>query len=211
MPISASLEPISEKFFQLGTGLGYGLKGEYFDNKDLQGNPVLTRMDHNLNFNWEDNAPSTTMANDNFSVRWTGSLIPPVSRKYEFFSASDDGVRLYINGKKLIDDWSDHGVTVDTGFITLEAGKSYDLKVEYYENKGSAILILGWDLPENDGKNNLITEAVKAAKMSDVAIIFVGSSEYIESEGFDRRDGLHLSGKQNELIEAVAEANPKTS
>ncbi|NOU19960.1 MAG: hypothetical protein HOO91_20565 [Bacteroidales bacterium] len=207
---STPLEPINEFFFKPTTGIGNGLTGEYFSNKELLGAPILTRTDSKLSFIWNDKAPAPNMSNDNFSIRWTGILTPPVTRKYAFYTASDDGVRLFLDGRKIIDNWKDHGTTIDTAYINLEAGKPYDIKVEYYENAGSEALILGWDLPIDRCQNKLITEAVKAAKSSDVAIIFAGSSEFIESEGFDRKDGLALSGQQNELIKAVSEANSKT-
>lgn len=207
---SRPLEPIPGKYFRIANGMGNGIKGEYFNNKNLEGEPIYTRTDSTLYFIWDDKAPAPKVGNDNFSVRWTGVISPPVSREYVFSTASDDGVRLYIDGKKIIDNWTDHGATVDTGYITLEVGKNYDFKLEYYENGGSEAIILGWDLPVDKGQNKLIAEAVSAAKESDVAIVFVGSSEYIESEGYDRKSGLLLPDQQNELINAVAEVNPKT-
>jgi len=205
---SFPMDPIPGRYFRSGNLTG--LKGEYFSNKNLSGQPVVTRQDSILNFLWDIQVPAPKMESDNYSVRWTGQIIPPVSRKYLFYTASDDGVRLYINGKKLIDNWTDHGVTVDTATIFLEAGKTCDLKVEYFENGGSAVFILGWDYQEEQGQNRLIAEAVQAAKNSDVAIVFAGSTEYIESEGYDRRNGMELAGNQAALIKAVAEANPRT-
>ncbi len=207
---SVPLEPIHKKYFQAGANQGNGLKAEYFSNMELKGKPVLTRTDSTLYFMWDDYAPAPSMSKENYSVRWTGLITPPLTRKYAFYSAGDDGVRLYVDGKKLIDNWTDHGVTVDTGYITLEAGKPYDIKSEYYQHGGSAVFILGWDLPVDKGQNKLIAEAVKAAQSSDVAIVFAGSSESIESEGFDRSSGLDLPGNQAELIRAVAGANHRT-
>ncbi len=207
---SNPLPAVGSKFLQPGPGMGNGLKADYYKNKELQGKPEVTRIDSSLNFVWDDKAPALSLGRENFSVRWSGQITPPVSRKYAFYTASDDGVRLYIDGKKLVDDWKDHGVTVDTGYITLEAGKPYTIQVEYYQGGGGAVFILGWDLPAPKGPNRMIEEAVKAAKSSDVAIVFAGSSDAVESEGFDRSSGLELPGEQNELIRAVVGANPKT-
>ena len=201
---------IGKQFLNTPDMKGNGLKAEFFNNTRLEGPPVLTRVDSVVNFDWKDDSPAPGIQKDNYSVRWSGSLVPPKTREYTLFTSSDDGVRLFINGEKLIDNWSDHGTTVDSAKINLVKGKSYDIKLEYYENAGSAILILGWDLPVQKVKNTMIADAVKAARSADVAIVFAGTSDSFESEGFDRIGGLNLPGNQNELIKAVAEANPRT-
>ena len=207
---STALLPIGKQFLKSSDGKVNRLKAEFFKNTTLEGSPVVTRTDSVLYFNWEDNSPAPGIGKDGFSVRWSGLLVPPVSRKYTIYTASDDGVRLFIDGKKVIDNWTDHGVTVDSAKIDLIAGKSYDIKVEYYENGGDAIMMLGWDLPMKKVENTRIAEAVKAARIADVAIVFAGTSDAFESEGFDRTGGLQLPGNQNELIKAVADANPHT-
>ena len=90
------------------------------------------------------------------------------------------------------------------------AGKSYNIQIEYYENGGTAVLMLGWDLPVEKAQSTLIAEAVNIARNADVAIVFAGTSDSFESEGFDRIGGLSLPGNQNELIKAVAAVNPNT-
>ncbi|HEX7411104.1 MAG TPA: glycoside hydrolase family 3 C-terminal domain-containing protein [Bacteroidales bacterium] len=207
---STPLLPVGKQFLKPEGRTGYGLKAEFFKNTKLEGSPALTRIDSVLYFIWENKPPAPGIGKDNYSVRWSGSLTPTVTRKYTFFTASDDGVRLFIDGKKLIDNWSDHGTTVDSAKIDLIAGKSYDIKVEYYEAGGESVLILGWDLPVIKVKNTLIADAVEAARSADVAIVFAGTSDAFESEGFDRIGGLNLPGNQNKLIKAVAEANPHT-
>ena len=207
---STPVLPIGSKFLKPAEMKGNGLKAEFFKNVKLEGPAALTRVDSILNFDWEDNAPAPGIDKDGFSVRWSGYLIPPISRKYTLYTLSDDGVRVYLDGKILIENWSDHGTTVDSAAIDLVAGKSYKIKVEYFENGGNAVLLLGWDLPVEKVQNNLIAEAVKAARSADVAIVFAGTSDGFESEGFDRIGGLDLPGNQNELIKAVAEANKRT-
>jgi len=204
------LPSIGKQFLKPEGMAGYGLKGEYFRNTKLEGPPALTRIDSVLYFNWEDNSPAPGIDKDGFSVRWSGSLTPPLTRKYTILTASDDGVRLYIDGIKLIDNWSDHGTSVDSVKTDLVAGKSYDIKVEYYENGGEAVIMLGWDLPVKKVQNTMLADAVKAAHSADVAIVFAGTSDAYESEGFDRIGGLNLPGNQNELIKAIVEANPRT-
>lgn len=123
-------------------GNGAGLTGEYFDNKDLT-NKKLERIE-NINFDWREGSPDSRIANDTFSVRWTGQILAQYSEEYTFYTTSDDGVRLWVDGKLIIDHWNDHAATTHTGKITLEAGRKYDIRMEYYENAGVASAMLGW-------------------------------------------------------------------
>jgi len=206
----SQLHPIPARYFRTPDGKP-GLKAEYFQSLKLEGQPKLTRVDSMINFNWEDRQPAKELGNDQYSVRWTGILVPPVTRKYALVTASDDGVRLTINGKTVIDNWTDHATAIDSAYIELKAGVEYPIILEFYENGGSAVCQLGWDYFE--GKNDYsqtIAEAATLAKKSDVAIVFVGASDFIESEGFDRVGGMGLSIGQDELIAEVVKANPKT-
>lgn len=187
-----------------------GLKAEFFNNMELNGKPVFTRRDPIIDFSWNDIPPIKEVGSDNFSIIWTGNLKAPETREYTFFTASDDGVKLYIDNKLIIDNWSDHGTTIDSAKYNMVAGKEYQIKLEYYENGGSEIIQFGWDYKSSKQRNNLLAEAIKAAKSADVAILFVGTTEYIESEGYDRTGNLKLLSGQEELIKSVAAANPKT-
>lgn len=178
-----------------------GLYGEYFNNKNLEGEPVLKRIDKQIYFDWAGGPPAKEVDSDGFSVRWTGKLVPNISGEYELSIASDDGARLYFDGKLIINDWRDHSVEVHSSTVSLEAGKEYDLRVEYYESRGAAIMKFGWGKP-----HELLNAAVDLAKKSDTVIIFAGLSEKFEGEGFDRKD-LNLPDNQNELIEKICEAN----
>ena len=187
-----------------------GIKASFFNNTKLMGKPVFERIDQVIDFAWNDAAPVEKVGRDKYSIRWTGSLIPPVSRNYTFYTASDDGVRFYINNKLLVNNWSDHGTTIDSAKISLVGGRSYDIQLEYYENGGSEVIQLGWDYTHSKVKDNLLTDAVNAAKSADVALVFAGTSDYIESEGYDRTGGLKLLAGQDELISSVAAVNPNT-
>ncbi|UQZ87531.1 PA14 domain protein [Paenibacillus konkukensis] len=88
---------------------GNGLKGEYYDNMDLT-NLKVTRIDPEINFSWGEGAPAPSIGADTFSVRWTGKIVPRYSESYTFYMKSDDGVRVWINGQKVIDAWNDHTV-----------------------------------------------------------------------------------------------------
>jgi mono/diheme cytochrome c family protein len=123
-----------------------GLRGEYFDNMDLTG-PVLIRTDATLDFNWGEGSPDPEMAIDTFSVRWTGEVEPRFSETYTFFTTSDDGVRLWINGQLIIDNWTNHGPTEDRGTVQLSAGQKHSVRMEFFENGGGALARLEWSSP----------------------------------------------------------------
>ena len=127
---------------------GIGIKAEYFNNINLSGSPVLTRNDLLIDFDYGNNSPAQVVNIDNFSARWTGKLLAPETGNYRFHTRSDDGVRLWINGRLMIDNWTYHGPVVDTSLaIKLTRGQRYDIKLEYYEGGGSALISLMWTPP----------------------------------------------------------------
>ncbi len=123
---------------------GSGLSAEYFNNRTLSGTPVLFRIDETVDFDWDNGGPGSPVGNNNFSVRWAGKILPLYSEQYTFFTNSDDGIRLWVNGIQVINNWTDHSVKEDNGTITLSAGKSYDIVLEFYENGGQAVAQLSW-------------------------------------------------------------------
>jgi PKD repeat protein len=125
------------------SGGGTGLKGEYFDNMDLTA-LKLTRTDATVNFDWGGGSPDSSIEADSFSVRWTGQVQAQFSETYTFYTVSDDGVRLWVNGVQVINNWTNHAPTENSGTISLVAGQKYDLKMEYYENGGGAVAKLLW-------------------------------------------------------------------
>ncbi len=175
-----------------------GLKGEYYDNQDLTGAPRLTRDDQQINFDWGDGGPDSSFGADHFSVRWTGQIVPQQSGDTRVTVTSDDGVRLWLNGVKVIDDWTLHAAKTNETTIHVEAGKPVTFKLEYFEQTGGASVRMGWAL--SGVANPEIAEAVDLAKRSDVAVIVAG---IVEGEGQDRAF-LDLPGNQEELIQRVA-------
>lgn len=121
-----------------------GLRAQYFNNIDLSGGAQLIRNDNKIDFNWHGDAPAVGLGKDLFSVRWTGTIMPIYSEKYTFTASSDDGVRLWIDDKLVIDSWKKQSGVGREGSIELTAGTSYDIKVEYYENRGDANIRLLW-------------------------------------------------------------------
>ena len=186
-------------------GKSNGLRGEYFDNMTFDGKPAFTRVDSLLDFHWGTNSPAENYPSDLFSNRWTGNLTATISGRYAISLSSNDGGRLYLDDKLIVDVWGDHATLKAANSVELKAGEPHKIRVEHYENRGNADLVLGWRLLEND----ILQKASEAASKSDVAVIFAGLSDAFEVEARDRAD-LNLPKEQEDLIEAVTKANPKT-
>jgi fibronectin type 3 domain-containing protein len=128
-------------------GTGTGLQGQYFNNRTLTAPALVTRVDPLVNFDWGSGSPAAGIGVDNFSVRWIGRVMPRYSEPYTFITTSDDGIRLWVNNVLLVDNWTDHAPTENTGLINLIAGQNYDIKIEFYENGGGAVSKLEWQSP----------------------------------------------------------------
>jgi hypothetical protein len=128
-------------------GEGGGVLANYYTGVSFD-NLVLTRTDPRIDFDWGDpGGPDTTVGDDNFSVQWTGEVEAAFSETYTFYTNSDDGVRLWVDGQLLVDNWTDHANTENNGSIDLLAGKTYSLVMEYYESGGGAVAQLRWSSP----------------------------------------------------------------
>ena len=134
--------PTPQRSAQAATG-GSGLSATYFNNADFSGTTV-TRIDPGIDFTWGTGSPAPAIDSDTFSARWTGQVEAPYSGTYTFYTVSDDGVRLWVNGVQLVNHWSNHGAYEDRGTIALTAGQRYSIRMEYYENGGSATARLLW-------------------------------------------------------------------
>ncbi len=127
-----------------GNNPASGLLGEYFDSINLT-NKKFERIDHEVNFDWGTRSPDPTeLGTDTYSTRWTGWVVPNYTETHTFYTNSDDGVRLWVNGQQLIDNWTLHAPTEDSGSIALTAGEPVPVTLEYYENAGGSVLQLSW-------------------------------------------------------------------
>jgi len=200
--------PLEEVFdnseFVTETNGDPGLKGEYFNNQELEGSPFLTRTDKHIDFKWGEGSYSADGPVDHFSVRWTGYFIPKRTGDYNFYSSADDGVRLYLNDQRVIDDWLRHSETLDTYTAHLESGRAYKIRFEYFEAVGTATAGFGVISAEASIGRETKTLAAEA----DVAIVCVGFNPSLETEGSDRT--FALPGGQDELIRQVASVNKNT-
>jgi beta-glucosidase len=200
-----SLDEVFENSeFVIAPGGESGLKGEYFSNEELRGAPALVRTDKRIHFDWGVGSFAPGEPVDHFSIRWSGYFVPQKSGDYKFFTSADDGVRLYIGDDTAIDDWQRHSQTVDSYARHLEAGQPYKIRLEYFENVGSAIV--GFGVTRSETFVGRETKAL-AAK-ADAVVICVGFDAKTEAEGADRT--FELPGGQDELIRQISAVNKNT-
>ena len=120
-----------------------GLRARYYSGRAFE-TQVMERVDQTVNFNWGTGTPSNAVPANNFSVRWTGSVLPTFTETYTFYTTADDGVRLWINEKQVINRWTDSSAVENSGTIALTAGVPASLRLEFYEAGGNARCELRW-------------------------------------------------------------------
>lgn len=178
-----------------------GLNGEYFNNVTLSGKPVFTRLDHQVQFQWTLFSPDPEkLSYDFYSVRWTGKLKAPGTGTFKIGIDGNDGYRLYLDNKLVIDNWKKQTRQTILAVYHFDAGKIYDIRIEYYEPTGNAFFRLVWNAGVQDNTEKEIAEAVAMASESDVAIVVAG----IEEGEFRDRAYLSLPGRQEELINRIS-------
>ena len=212
-------QPVAPKFFYQNDGKAHGLKAEFFADTNFKGKPAVINA---AQIDYRQGAAQITPAANNpefkgkkFSVRWVGKIKAPANGLYTFNLHSIGPVVLYLDGKKILkagnkNYWMGQPNLVSK--VQLKKGKMYDVKLEYrsitpYDpNMGVGLMVtLNWQYPQKAS----IAHAVSVARKADVALIFAGTSNHFESEGFDRKS-LDLPDNQDELIQHVARANKNT-
>jgi len=201
-----------------------GLKAEYFASSDFSGNPVLTRVDPQIDFDWNAASPVPGLPANNFGVRWTGTITAPAAGDYPFsvtlahcYPCQDhEGYKVYLDDKEVASfgssEKSDFRASTTPEFhLTFPDTRPHELRVEYEHHAPlfGAGITLNWAPPVEP----LRAEAVAAAQKADVVLAFVGLSPELEGEempvhvegfsGGDRTD-IKLPKAQEDLLEAVA-------
>ena len=176
-----------------------GWRGEYFDNNRLEGAPRLIRIDPRIDFGWTLNTPGRGIPYDWYSVRWSGTLAAPASGVSRLGVEGNDGYRLYLDGRLLIDRWHKQSYGHRLVAVNLKGGSRHEVRLEYFESTGNARVKLVWDAGVADWRP-AIDSAVRAAQLSAVAVVVAG----IEEGEFRDRSSLALPGHQEELIQRVA-------
>jgi len=200
--------PIPGAYFRTGGANSQpGLNAEYFANTKLSGDPALKRVDYAVSFEWFNVPPAAGLPAQGYSVRWTGELVPPVDGDYRLGAETDGGSRIYLDGKKIIDDWNPHRIRAMTTLVHLQGGHAHAIRMEYFQVRREAAARLIWLPP------NLAQEAVEATRKADVVVAVVGLTALLEGEESDNSDpgffggdrlDLNLPGPQEELIKALA-------
>jgi beta-glucosidase len=183
------------------SGTGPGLTGTYYANTDFGGTPVATQVDPVPSVNGAPSIPGLPPA---WSVRWTGTLTAPTTGAYRFSVSGNGAFRVVIGGKVIARSPYADFATLAQGTAGLTAGKPVPITVEYAAVAaiGPPVLSIGWHAPDPA----MVGQAVQAARGSDVAVVFVND---VTGEGSDR-SSLAIPGDQDQLIAAVAAANPRT-
>lgn len=179
-----------------------GLRGAYFDKGDFGANPVLTRVDEHINFSFGDDGLGIAgLSGKNYSVAWTGFILPEKSAEADVFVHCEGAYRLFLNGQLVIDRSGSQSVVRDHKTVTFESGRKMEVRLEFTQKCNPAQIRLGYAYtPDWNG-----SEAVKIAKMADVVVFCGGLDSEIELEGTDR--GFDLPYGQDQLINVLAAVN----
>jgi beta-glucosidase len=218
-----ALRPIDAAFLRPAPGSAEkGLRGEYFKGRALEGAPALSRGEPVVAFRWDRGSPTDdlvargelpaerALGPDDFSVRFTGELVAPVSGQYTISVSADDGFRLDIEGRRVLDEWTPTPrARARSVTLTLEAAKAYPIRLEYFEALRDAELRLCWEPP---GAKPPFEEAVEAARAADVTLFVGGLTGDVEGEemrisypgfaGGDRTE-IALPKSQETLLRAL--------
>jgi beta-glucosidase len=197
----------SQQFYTYkGTEKVDGITATFYNNQNLKGNPILEKIYQRLDFSFDDSTIVELPA-DNFSARFSCYLKVLNKGNYRFALAGDDGYRLFINDKKVLEHWLNQPETVRSVEMVLDKNEEYKIVVEYYEAGGGASIRLGYNesFTKTDFASVMLDEALKLAKKSDVVVIAAGFNNELESEGIDRT--FEMPYKQDEFIQKITEAN----
>ena len=192
---------------------------DYFANDNLSGAPVFTTTQEEAQAFWVGPVAEGKVDTSHFSARFTGSFTPEASGEHRVGIYAAGFAKVFVDGRLLADAWTnwvkgrtffEEGCDEVVGTIPLEAGRSYEIAIEFatkpYSNLGISAFACGIGLPLGD---DAIVEAVRLARNADTAIVFVGRNGEWDTEGSDL-SAITLPGRQDELVAAVAQDNPST-
>ena len=175
-----------------------GVRAEYFNNRELKGEPALVRTDAQVNFEWGAMSPAQGVAEDNFSVRWTGKLKAPESGKYTIGIAGNGGMRLIVDGQTVIEELQNRRTRSVNKEITFESGRSYDIRLEYFENANQySAAKLNWAPPSGDKR--LQEDAIEKSRQADAIVMVMGITPSVEGEEMDVKVEGFRGGDRTEI------------
>ncbi len=196
-----NLTVIPSRYLQTPDGI-QGAVAEYFNNREMTGKPAFTRIDDQISFYWEHFSPRVDLPDDNFGIRWTTFLIPPETGTYALGGWGSSGYEIKLEGKSIIASRDEHHAFNKEYGVNLEAGKKYKIEVIYKNYGGDADIKLLWARP----RNNMIQQAVDAAKEAEAVILVLGLSQRLEGEEMSIKIDGFLGGDRTKLnLPAVQE------
>lgn len=189
-----NLHPIPGEYLMNKNGEP-GVTGEYFANAKLEGEPAFTRTDKNINFYWESGSPAPELPDDNFSIRWTGYIVPPVTGTYQIGCWGMPTLEVWMDGEKILSHNTEHHAFHHEKEVKLDAGKKYKFVYEYKNWYGDGDAKLMWTMPDSDMQK----KALAVANEADAVVLVLGLSQRLEGEempiqvdGFAGGDRTHL-------------------
>ncbi len=209
--------PVAHNAIHAANGTTEGLTAEYFASANLSGTPVLTRTDRTINFNWDKVVPVPGLQRNNYSVRWSGTFSPPAPGDYKlgvrvnscYACENAEGFQLFVDGALAVTSDRPGSNDFREASFHFNDTQPHPIRLEYRHGTGSAGIDLTWQAPAPA----LRTQAVEAARNSDVILAFVGLSPSLEGEempvkleGFagGDRTSIDLPRTQNDLLTALA-------
>ncbi len=187
-----------------------GVLGEFWGNRDLSGPPSHTRVDAQLDLDWDYYHPQPHIAVRDTSARWTGALVPPVSGAYLLDLTLVGGARLWFDERLVLDEWSEGPFRIRTLSTEFVAGRPVSFRIELTQNQFTAKARLGWRVPNPSSD---MQRAIAAARQADHVVLALGITPDLEGEenpfsceGFvsGDRTTLALPAPQRALLEAVS-------
>jgi len=173
------------------------VKGEYYEGRNFE---RLLRKHTVSSIDYSGGSPAPDVGDHDFSVRWTGKVKPKKSGRYTFITVSDDGVRLWVEGKKRIENWTDHGAVEDSATVELSAGKEYAVKMEYYQGGGEGVAKLLWSGPGISRQPVRFLAPDVDGQPKEIKELSPGRAHEVVLTGAGERDAARITVEKDGLI-----------
>lgn len=205
---SEEFEPIAPEYWAPVSNIR-GMKAEYFN--DGESVPALERVEPQINFTWQMSSPDPVKVHtDNFHAHLKGALLPKQTGYYTLRLTTEDTSTLIVDGNPVIQNTERGHAETGTATIYLQAGKSYDVQINYHAFTGDALLRLDWMLPKNTTKQNANLMRLQTVVKDASAVVFVGGWGHgLDTEGADRKN-MDFPRGQEKTIRAITKMNPRT-
>jgi beta-glucosidase len=196
------VKPLDTSMVYIGQGVN-GFSAKYYNNTRADGTPAKFTTDKYIDFTWGNEIPWPEIDSTTFSAKWDATLIPPHG-PVKVKLIHNDGCRLYLDGKIIIDAWEIGPVRMDSGWLNIEKGQSYNLQIDYFTDGGPSKIKFGFEYL----KEFMLLDAVEKARRADMAVVFIEQPWLIDAQG--NMEPSYQIPVQTELVRAVYEANPNT-